>query len=124
MAARYLFGVVVFVGLCTVALGFEGKATFYYPAMGACGKVNTKTEMVMAISHVQYGEHSNPNKAPVCGKCALVKAVDSGEQVKVKVVDRCEGCDSGSIDLSPAAFEKLADKDLGHIEVTWNYVKC
>ncbi|XP_055351830.1 papain inhibitor-like [Paramacrobiotus metropolitanus] len=123
MVARFLFGL-VFVGMCAVALSFQGKATFYTPAMGACGKVNHEDEMVVAVSKAQYGVHSNPNNAPVCSKCALVKAVESGEQVKVKVVDQCNGCASGAIDLSPAAFEKLADKDLGHIEVTWNYVKC
>ncbi|XP_055351834.1 papain inhibitor-like [Paramacrobiotus metropolitanus] len=124
MAARFLFAVAVFAGLCAVALSFQGKATFYLPAMGACGKVNHEDEMVMAVSKHQYGEHKNPNKAPVCGKCALVKDVESGKQVKVKVVDRCEGCASGAIDLSPAAFESLAPKDLGVTQVTWNYVKC
>ncbi|XP_055347263.1 uncharacterized protein LOC129594554 [Paramacrobiotus metropolitanus] len=37
------------------AQNFKGKATFYTPAMGACGKVNTESEMVVAVSKVQYG---------------------------------------------------------------------
>ncbi|XP_055351844.1 papain inhibitor-like [Paramacrobiotus metropolitanus] len=125
MAAQFFLSLLAIFGLCAVALGFQGKATFYTPstkAKGACGKFNTAKDMVVAISQAQYGKHSNPNNAPVCSKCALVKA--AGKQVKVRVVDVCWGCASGSIDLSPVAFEKLASKDLGHIQVTWNYVKC
>ncbi|XP_055348005.1 papain inhibitor-like [Paramacrobiotus metropolitanus] len=124
MSTRFVFGVAVFLGLCAVVLGYQGNATLYNPAMGACGKFNTDDDMVVAVSHVQYGKHSDSLKAPVCDRCALVKAVDSGKQVKVKVVDRCARCPNGSIDLSPAAFEKLASMDLGDIQVAWRYVSC
>ncbi|XP_055340866.1 papain inhibitor-like [Paramacrobiotus metropolitanus] len=124
MTARFLLSVAVVVGLCAVVLSFEGTATFYLPGWGACGNVSAEDEMVMAVSKTQYGEHQSPNKAPVCSQCTLVKDVDSGEQVKVKVVDRCEGCASSDILLSPAAFESLAPEDLGRTHVTWNYVEC
>ncbi|XP_055347311.1 uncharacterized protein LOC129594596 [Paramacrobiotus metropolitanus] len=100
----------------------HGNATFYTPAMGACGKVNTAKEMVMAVSKEQYGQ--DPKNALVCGICALVKADGSGKQVKVRVVDRCVKCAGASIDLSPAAFQKLASKNVGHIQVTWEYAFC
>ncbi|XP_055340867.1 uncharacterized protein LOC129589949 [Paramacrobiotus metropolitanus] len=111
-------------GLCAVAMGFQGTATLYHPATGACGKVNTDDDMVVSLSHVQYGDYRNPSLAAVCGKCVLVKSVDSGEQVKVKVAERCRGCMSGAIQLSPAAFKKLAIKDLRLNQVIWNYVEC
>ncbi|XP_055347264.1 papain inhibitor-like [Paramacrobiotus metropolitanus] len=116
--------------MCAVALGFQGKATIYhFGENGACGKVITADEMGMAISARLYGDYPNSNKSPVCGKCALVKAVDktgqsTGKQVKVKMVERCEGCVLGAIQLSSAAFRKLTNDDLHLDQVIWNYVKC
>ena len=48
-------------------------------------------------------------------------SADGGAFVDAVVVDLCPGCASGSIDLSPAAFEQLADLSVGRIEVTWDY---
>ncbi|XP_055351841.1 papain inhibitor-like [Paramacrobiotus metropolitanus] len=103
---------------------FKGDATFYAPGLAACGKTNKESDLIVAVSHVEYGKHANPNKAPVCGKCALVKADGTTKSVKVNVVDSCPGCNSGSVELSPAAFKKLASVDKGRIQVTWDYVKC
>jgi expansin (peptidoglycan-binding protein) len=52
----------------------------------------------------------------------LLHVSDKGKSVTVKVVDKCPGCKTDDIDLSPAAFQRLAPLPAGRIQVTWNYV--
>ena len=55
----------------------------------------------------------------MCGRNMVVKA-PNGKKVTVKVVDTCPGCAPGSVDLSPAAFKKLASLDVGRIHgISW-----
>lgn len=49
----------------------------------------------------------------------LLYPADQDKSVAVTVVDRCQGCAEGDVDLSPTAFSKLANQDLGRIKVTW-----
>ncbi|KAL8641754.1 MAG: hypothetical protein Q9228_001471 [Teloschistes exilis] len=44
------------------------------------------------------------------------------KNVTVTVMDRCEGCQLSDIDISPAAFEHLADLDEGRVGVEWSWV--
>ncbi|MEU0883110.1 RlpA-like double-psi beta-barrel domain-containing protein [Lentzea sp. NPDC005914] len=39
-----------------------------------------------------------------------------------KVTDRCVGCASGDIDLSPAAFRKIGRLDEGRVKVSWDFI--
>ena len=85
--------------------------------MGACGWQNTNDDLVAAVSQQVYGTQANPNASPVCGKCATINY--GGNSVTVKIVDKCMGCKTGDIDMSPAAFKEIADQSLGRIPVTW-----
>jgi len=42
-----------------------------------------------------------------------------GKSIQVKIVDRCEACAIGDIDLTPTAFAALADPSLGRTDVEW-----
>lgn len=60
----------------------------------------------------------NPNNNPLCGKTATVNY--QGKSVTVALVDRCVACKFGDIDLTPAAFNSIADPNAGRISgVTW-----
>ncbi|KAI9504903.1 RlpA-like double-psi beta-barrel-protein domain-containing protein-containing protein [Coemansia spiralis] len=101
---------------------FSGDGTYYTPGLGSCGKTNTESDLIAAINAPQYGTNANPNSAPVCGKCALVKGPNG--QVKVTITDRCPVCKSGDLDLSPAAFTQIGDLNAGRISITWSFVDC
>ncbi|CAE7109535.1 unnamed protein product [Rhizoctonia solani] len=91
----------------------SGKGTWYNPSVGtgACGWRNKDSELVVALGPSKY------NKVKKCGQSITVKS--GGKSVKVKVVDLCPSCGGGSLDLSPAAFKKLAPLSKGVIQVTW-----
>jgi len=62
------------------------------------------------------GSESNGN--PFCGKTVTIAL--NGKTTTAEVVDKCEGCEGRSIDLSNGAFEDLADMDLGRVHnVVW-----
>ncbi len=51
--------------------------------------------------------------------CALQ---DQGKSVDATVMDLCEACGSGSIDLTEGTFQQLTLLDAGRIQVTWDFI--
>ncbi|KAF9117350.1 hypothetical protein BGW39_002263 [Mortierella sp. 14UC] len=58
----------------------------------------------------------------MCGKS--VRITSGGKSVTARVTDTCPSkyCTSGSLDLSQAAFKKLAPLGTGVISISWEYV--
>ncbi|CAG8651661.1 30454_t:CDS:1, partial [Racocetra persica] len=86
-----------------------GDITFYDVGLGACGSRNTNSDLICALSSILFGNSpgGNPNKNKNCGRKVQVSC--GSESVTVTVVDRCAGCKTNDVDLSPAAFNKLLD---------------
>ncbi|KAG2195772.1 hypothetical protein INT47_005749 [Mucor saturninus] len=60
-----------------------------------------------------------------CYKCMKITNKKNKKTVTVKIVDKCAGCIvNKAIDLTPAAFKKLANLDEGVIDITWKAVTC
>ena len=56
----------------------------------------------------------------MCGRQMLVVTSDQTKSVTVTVEDTCPTCAPGSVDLSPVAFEQLADLAVGRLHnITW-----
>ncbi|CAG8585147.1 7449_t:CDS:2 [Paraglomus brasilianum] len=98
---------------------FAGQGTFYEVGLGACGKVNNDNELVAALSAPQFGSPPNPNNSPFCGRQVRVNG-PSGS-VTVTLVDRCEACQFGDLDLSPTAFQQIAPLSAGRVQITWDF---
>lgn len=104
-----------------VPLGEEqqGIATYYDFAdgSGACMFEPTPSDLdVAALNAEQYAQ------AAYCGACAHVEGPDG--TVTVRLVDLCPECESGHLDLSPSAFEKIAPIEAGRVDITWALVSC
>ncbi|MFE2038372.1 RlpA-like double-psi beta-barrel domain-containing protein [Streptomyces scopuliridis] len=98
----------------------SGQATWYNTGLGACGWSNNDSQLVVAVSPALYGNYPNPNNSPVCGKQLRVNGPLGS--VTVTVVDRCSGCATNDVDLSPAAFRQIGDLNAGRINVSWDWV--
>ncbi len=72
--------------------------------------------MVGAMNHTDYA-----GSAP-CGACARV--VGPAGEITIRIVDQCPECAPGDIDLSPQAFEQVAELSAGRVPITWTYVPC
>lgn len=95
----------------TALASYSGDMTFFYPGLGACGQNNNNNDAVAAVSPGVYASGG------ACGKTATIHY--NGKSTTVKVVDLCPSCATGSIDVSPSAFQKLADLSAGRVHVTW-----
>ncbi|KAF8598164.1 barwin-like endoglucanase [Ceratobasidium sp. AG-I] len=101
----------------------HGWATYYSPSQGrgACGWNNKDSEHVVAISKALWDETFHGGASSKCGETAVVSW--HGKSVSVRVVDLCVACGHDDLDLSPSAFEQLADKDVGQLNgVSWRFV--
>ncbi|CAF9925453.1 MAG: hypothetical protein HETSPECPRED_005841 [Heterodermia speciosa] len=110
--------------------GTQGQMTYYNPGLGACGLTSSASENICAISHVLYDAHNvngNPNDNPLCGHRIRATRFDEGRgevrSLVLVVVDRCEACAAGDIDLSPGAFEQLEDPEKGRVPVSWVWLE-
>jgi rare lipoprotein A (peptidoglycan hydrolase) len=61
-----------------------------------------------------------------CYKCMKIyNNKNKKKYVTVKIVDKCAGCVVGkAIDLTPAAFQKLATLNQGVVDISWKVVSC
>ncbi|CEG70751.1 hypothetical protein RMATCC62417_06591 [Rhizopus microsporus] len=96
----------------------SGHATFYSvnkSGKPSCGGDADNDDMVVALSKHRMGKgHKKP-----CGE--KIKVHGERGFVTVKVVDTCPECDKNDIDLSPAAFKKIAHKKDGRVKVKWSF---
>lgn len=98
---------------------YSGDGTFYAPGLGSCGWDNSASDLIVALNHGQMANGANSNKNPNCGKSITVHGPKGS--VTVKIVDTCPGCANGDVDLSPAAFNKIANAAQGRVPVTWSW---
>ncbi|KAL7269600.1 hypothetical protein RUND412_007725 [Rhizina undulata] len=110
---------------------FTGDGTYYNPALGACGINSTDTDFVGAVSWIVFDKAQvggNPNNNPLCGRKVRVSRFRSelstpvNASVEVTIVDRCTGCNATAIDLSPVAFDQIAEQVLGRVLVSWAWI--
>lgn len=70
--------------------------------------------MVAAMNNPQY------NTAAWCG--AYVAVTGPNGSTVVQIVDRCPECKSGDLDLSPQAFDKIANRIDDRVSIRWHLV--
>jgi expansin (peptidoglycan-binding protein) len=96
-----------------------GEATYYTWAdgTGACGfdRVNGEP-LVAAMNQPDYAGST------ACGACVQVSGPRGS--VTLRIVDLCPECPQGNLDLSPQAFEHIADLPQGRVPIQWHYVPC
>ncbi|KAH8428808.1 RlpA-like double-psi beta-barrel domain-containing protein [Aspergillus melleus] len=95
-----------------------GDITYYDTATSAsspssCGYTNDgETEYVVALSH-EIMQDSD------CGKTITIDV--NGKTATAKVVDKCMGCNAGSVDVSRATFGALASMADGRVTCKWKF---
>jgi len=122
---KFIIALVAIIG-CTVfgqTVAMTGDATWYNVDVGytACGEHFSNNDLVAATGF-SYWSHPNPNLDPMCQRRARVTDPASGRSVEVRIKDKCGGCSSGDIDLSPAAFRQLRDLGVGRFRVNWDFI--
>lgn len=104
---------------CANAVTFEGEGTYYAATGDGACSFGASADNPLLVGAMNAPDYDNSN---VCGACAHLKGPEG--EVTVRIVDLCPECAHGDIDLSPAAFEKLAPLEKGRIPITWQFVPC
>ncbi|KAJ8662241.1 hypothetical protein O0I10_001934 [Lichtheimia ornata] len=99
----------------------KGAGSFYdaQAHVGVCGKRVKNTDPVAALNVNQMGTNSGKMKEK-CGKKVEVVG-PKGDKVEAEIVDLCNTCNEGDIDMSPAAFEKIAQFTSMKTDVKWKF---
>ncbi|CEP09780.1 hypothetical protein [Parasitella parasitica] len=92
-----------------------GDGTFYSVGGSSCGGDYSNEDLVAAISIEWMGSGAN---GPYCGKSIDVKSEHGS--VTLKIVDTCPGCKRGDVDMSRAAFQKIAKLSDGRVPISWS----
>ena len=101
---------------------YNGEGTYYFiEEFGNFGNCSIENEefnpfLIGAMNASQYGQ------ADYCGACALVTG-PSGS-VKIHIIDQCPECAHGDIDLSPEAFDNIAPRIDGRVDISWKVMPC
>lgn len=89
-----------------------GTAGMFVPLSPDCGGLHLLDDTVR-VSPELFEDH---------GCDSEVEVERDGVTVKAKVVDRCDGCKFGDIDLSPAAFVRIGRASEERVTVRWNFI--
>ncbi|KAF9579546.1 hypothetical protein BGW38_004151 [Lunasporangiospora selenospora] len=95
---------------------YSGRGTWFTDNVGSCGIPFDTQDLIVAMNAAQQQGTAQ------CGR--KVRVYHKGKAVIATVTDTCpsEYCNSGSLDLSQAVFQKLAPLDKGVIEIKWEYI--
>ncbi len=98
----------------------EGEATFYEDGLlGNCSYPNDLRPVYhAAMNQTDYAG------SRACGTYVNIRRKDDPRKREVTVLidNRCPECSRGDIDMSPAAFERIAERVEGRVPIEWNYV--
>jgi expansin (peptidoglycan-binding protein) len=95
-----------------------GEGTYYAAdGTGNCSfDASPDDLLVAAMNKPDYGD------SKWCGAC--VEVTGPKGTVKVRIVDSCPGCAHGDLDLSPQAFDMIADHAAGRVPIMWHETGC
>jgi expansin len=95
-----------------------GQGTYYAAdGTGNCSfDASPDDLLVAAMNKPDYGN------SQWCGACLEVTGPNG--TVRVRVVDSCPGCAHGDLDMSPQAFDMIADHAAGRVPISWHDVSC
>lgn len=100
-----LISLITLLGLQDTALA--GTATYYHRSLAGRKMANGRRYNPNALTAAS-------NRFPL-GSTVIVTNKANGKRVRVRITDRCGNC---YIDLSPAAFRRIASKSKGRVRIS------
>ncbi|KAJ7487633.1 RlpA-like double-psi beta-barrel-protein domain-containing protein-containing protein [Mycena galericulata] len=85
----------------------ETRPTHRYFSSGACGGTNTDSEFVVALNIPQWDNGANCYKE--------ITITYNGKTTNAQIVDQCQICPDGGLDLSRGLFTFFEDPSVGII---------
>ncbi|KAI0061491.1 expansin family protein [Artomyces pyxidatus] len=97
----------------------DGRGTWFYPGLGACGGTNSNNDHIVAMSQSFYDTNGGGN----CWQYVHIKNEANGKSVYAQMVDSCPGCSYYDLDMSPSAFEAIGSLSTGVLSISWSFME-
>ncbi|CCL99828.1 uncharacterized protein FIBRA_01852 [Fibroporia radiculosa] len=95
---------------------YEGRGTYYQTGLGACGYTDNNSDPIVAVSHLIYGDGG------YCNQWVQITNTANGVTKSAQVRDKCQGCGSSDLDMSPSLFQSLgASLSQGVLQIDWEF---
>jgi len=94
----------------------NARFTFYDAGLGACGKTNVASDLIVALKSDQFG---SGYPGPHCFE--KIRISYNGKESDATIMDECPGCPHGALDLSRGLFKLFASEDVGVIYGSWSF---
>ena len=94
----------------------SGEGT-YYDADGSGNCTFDPSPSDLMVAALNTADYQN---AMMCG--ATIEVTGPQGTVVVRVVDRCPECAAGDVDMSPQAFEQIAQISAGRVAISWKLI--
>ena len=86
----------------------------------SCGSTIQNGDAVVALSVPVMNNPANPNNNPICNKQISIHNPTTGTDTIATVVDTCQGCAFGNIDVMEDLFYKIAPNGDGRVHgIEW-----
>lgn len=89
----------------------NARFSFFVTGLGACGKVNSRNDFVVALNHAQY------DSGDYCFKTITITY--GGKTAQAQIVDRCVECPYGALDFTYGLFDYFGPESAGYLYGTW-----
>lgn len=91
----------------------DSKFSFYDAGLGACGKVNSASDYIVALNVEQWegGKH--------CFEMITISF--EGKTTQAQITDQCPGCPFKGLDMTRGLFGFFSSLDAGIIYGTWSF---
>jgi len=96
---------------------FTGEGTYYNEADGGGNCTFDPIPGDLMVGAMNETQYANAN---LCG--AYVALTGPKGTISVRIVDRCPECKPGDIDLSPQAFDRIAERSAGRVPISWHVI--
>lgn len=91
----------------------NARFTFYTAGQGACGKVNSNSDFIVALNSAQYAGGAH------CFEMITIQY--QGKTCQAQIVDECPGCPVGGLDFSAGLFDFFAPESAGVLYGSWTF---
>ncbi|KAF5324639.1 hypothetical protein D9611_004230 [Ephemerocybe angulata] len=91
----------------------DARFSFYDAGLGACGKVNSNSDFIVALNAAQWAGGAH------CGESITISY--GGKSARAQIMDLCPGCPFGGLDMTRGLFSFFASQDLGIIHGAWSF---
>ncbi|KAK7469366.1 hypothetical protein VKT23_003841 [Stygiomarasmius scandens] len=95
-----------------------GRGTWFEVGLGNCGQWSVDSDKIVAIAKSRYDANNGGN----CNQWVHITDQKNGRVEYALVLDSCQSCTDGDLDMSPSLFKEFEPLSVGVLQIKWNFM--